>query len=388
MPFLPPESVNPPSLSLDFGGVPEGIGGVGVTTHRAVVIEVVSCRKLHFRITAGPTGGFTAPMGTVVTADPTTSILPVNRVPVWIGYTSTTAGAMANGTVTIVCDELPLSWTITITARTIPRPRSAVALVLDHSGSMAEDAGDGTTKVQKLREAASIFVEAMLPGDGIGIARFDDTANRLMDIADVGPLSGGGGRTTAVGHIGSNALDPDGATSIGGGVLEGKDTLDDGQTAATTPYNVLAMVVLTDGVENTAPMLSTVSSSITANTFAIGLGLPSNISVAALTALTQGHNGYLLVTGELTTDQRTRLTKYFLQVLAGHAPGPVRRDRGRLRAGRVRAHAVPAGPAVRAPGTRWLRHRRQRPHDRGHRRGGGAPRVVAVPAGSAGRAGP
>ena len=56
-------------------------------------------------------------------------------------------------------------------------------------------------------------------------------------------------------------------------------------------------------------MLSTVGSSITANTFAIGLGLPYNISVAALNTLTLGHSGYLLVTGTLTSDQRTRLTK-------------------------------------------------------------------------------
>ncbi len=115
-PFLPAESVAPPSPSLDFGGVPEGIGGIGVTTHRAVVFEVVSCRPLTFRITAGPTGGFTAPLGTVVVADPAASITPVNRVPVWVGYTSTTAGAVANGSVTVRCDQLALSWTIAITA--------------------------------------------------------------------------------------------------------------------------------------------------------------------------------------------------------------------------------------------------------------------------------
>jgi hypothetical protein len=64
-------------------------------------------------------------------------------------------------------------------------------------------------------------------------------------------------------------------------------------------------------------MLASVTSSINANTFAIGLGLPYNISVDALNTLTQGTGGYLLITGTLTTDQRTRLTKYFLQVLAG-----------------------------------------------------------------------
>ena len=334
-PFLPPETVTPPALSLDFGGVPEGLGGVGVTTYRAIVFEVVSCRQITFRITSGPTGGFTAPFGTTVVADPASSITPINRVPVWIGYTSTTAGTTASGSVTIRSDELGQSWTISLTARTIPRPKSAVAMVLDHSGSMSEDAGDGTLKVQKLREAASTFIAAMLPGDGIGVVRFDDTAQRLMDITEVGPLNGGTGRTTALGHINGSALDPAGATSIGGGVLEGAATLN-----ASAGYDVRAMVVLTDGVQNTPPMLADVTPSITANTFAVGLGMPANLNVAALSVLTQGHNGYLLITGAVTPDQRTRLTKYFLQILAGITNAAVVVDpSGQLPSGTV--HRIP-----------------------------------------------
>ncbi len=182
---------------------------------------------------------------------------------------------------------------------------------------MAEDAGDGTTKVQKLREAASIFVGAMLPGDAIGLVRFDDTAQRLMDITEVGPLNGTGGPGDGDWAHHQQRPGPrrgDLDRRRGG---RGCPHPDRRPTAASPPYDVQAMVVLSDGVENTTPMLSAVGSSITASTFAIGLGLPANISVASLTALTQGNNGYLVVTGELTTDQRTRLTKYFLQVLAG-----------------------------------------------------------------------
>ena len=47
-----------------------------------------------------------------------------------------------------------------------------VALVLDRSGSMNDDAGDATTKVQKLREAANVFVSLLLPRHGIGVVRF------------------------------------------------------------------------------------------------------------------------------------------------------------------------------------------------------------------------
>jgi hypothetical protein len=321
-PFLPPESINPVSLTVSFGGVPEGIGGVGVTNYRAATFEVVACRNLTFRVTMGPTGGFTLPFGATVIADTTTTLTAVNRVHVWFGYTSSTAGSSSMGTARIHCDQTGQDWDITLSAHTVPRPKSAVVLVLDHSGSMAEDAGDGTTKVQKLREAATVFVDAMLPGDGIGLVRFDDTVQRLMDVADAGPLgTTTGGRAVAAGHMGTE-LNPAGATSIGGGVVEGKATLDAAAAAAVVPYDVRAMVVLTDGVENTPPMLSSVASSINANTFAIGLGLPANISVNALNLLTQnsshpGHTGYLLVTGAINNDQRTLLTKYFLQVLAG-----------------------------------------------------------------------
>jgi hypothetical protein len=315
-PFVPAESIMPLTASIEFTDIPEGIGGTAVTTYRAVTFEVVTCRRLTFRFSAGPTGGFGTPLGTSVTTG-AAEIGPIARVHLWLSYTSTTDGATATGTVTVRCDETGQTWTLTINANTVGRPKSAVVFVLDHSGSMSEDAGDGITKVTKLRESCGVFIDAMLEGDGIGIVRFDDTAERLMDVTDVGPLTTGAGRAAAIGHVNSSALDPDGNTSIGGGIQQGKDALDDAQAAASPAYDVTAMVVLSDGVENTAPMIADVASSVTANTFAIGLGLPSNISVAALDALTQGHDGYLVVTGALTTDQRFYLTKYFLQVLAG-----------------------------------------------------------------------
>jgi hypothetical protein len=181
---------------------------------------------------------------------------------------------------------------------------------------MNEDAGDGFTKVQKLREAANTFISIMQPGDGLGLVRFNEAAQRLMEVQDVGPVMGGAGRTAAIGHISGSDIDPLGSTSIGDGVVNGKQMLDDAQAAAVPPYDLTAMVVLTDGMWNRPPPLASISGSIIANTYAVGLGLPSNISVPALTTLCQGHNGYLLITGALSTDQSMRLSKYFLQILA------------------------------------------------------------------------
>ena len=134
-----------------------------------------------------------------------------------------------------------------------------------------------------------------------------------MEIQEAGAAPGGTGRTIAIGHIAGSDTNPAGATSIGDGVVNGKQMLDDAQAASATPYDVTAMVVLTDGMWNRPPPLADVTGSITANTYAVGLGLPSNISVPALTTLCQGHNGYLLVTGALSGDQPMRLSKYFLQ---------------------------------------------------------------------------
>lgn len=316
-PHLPDATPILQTPSIAFTNVPEGVGGVGVTTFRAIVFELDSCMAAsrHLRIAAGPSGGFGTPLGT--SADLVTvggGAIAVARV--WLSYTSTTAGATSSGSVTVHCDETGQDWVIQITANTVARPKSVIALVLDHSYSMTEDAGDGNNKVSKLRQAANIFVNAMLPGDGVSVTRFDDTSEILMQVTDVGPVTVGAGRLAAIGHFGSE-IDPDGDTSIGAGVVNGKATLDTAQAAAAPRYDNTAILVLTDGVENTAPMLIDVRSSINANTFAVGLGKPENISVAALSALTQAHNGYLLVTGAITPDQAARLNKYFLQILAG-----------------------------------------------------------------------
>ncbi|SDJ46880.1 von Willebrand factor type A domain-containing protein [Paraburkholderia steynii] len=314
--FLPAESLTLTTPSIAFDNVPEGLGGVGVTTYRAIVFEVVTCATRTFRITAGPTGGFGTPLGTSISVSANDNV-PIEYARLWLSYTSTTAGSTSHGTVTVQCDETGQTWVVNIIANTVARPKSAVTFVLDHSGSMSEDAGDGATKVGKLREAASIFINAMLDGDGLGIVRFDDTAQLLMPVTNVGPPVLGGGRIAATGHISGPELDPAGNTSIGAGVVAGKNALDAAQALGAPHYDVTAMLVLTDGEENTAPFLSAVGSSITANTFAIGLGQPENISTAALTTLTQGHSGYLLITGQLTPDQSARLNKYFLQILAG-----------------------------------------------------------------------
>ena len=306
--------------SLAFTDIPEGIGGTGVTTYRAVVFEILSCDPVNLEITAGPTAPFGVPLGLAATVSPSPFAPPAHGR-LWISYTSA-PGSSVTGSVTVRVVETGQSWVVSLAANTVPRQKSAVVLVLDRSFSMTENAGDGQPKVEKLREAVGIFADAMLEGDGLGLVRFDDEVNRLSDVIDVGPTPAvaGSGRARAheiiASHDPATTLDPRGDTSIGGGVQEGSMTLA-AAPATVPPYSVRAMVVLTDGMENTPPMIADVAGLLTANTFAIGFGTPANLSVAALDALTQNHHGYLLVTGAITPDETFRLTKYFLQIQAG-----------------------------------------------------------------------
>ena len=103
-PFQPAEVINLVTPSVSFLNVPAGMGGVGVTTHRAIRWDVVTCRSLTFQITAGPSGGFGTPSGTsvTVTADPN---LPMAEARIWLSYTSTNPGDTASGSVTVRCNE-------------------------------------------------------------------------------------------------------------------------------------------------------------------------------------------------------------------------------------------------------------------------------------------
>ena len=114
------------------------------------------------------------------------------------------------------------TWTVTVTGDTVARVTAATALVLDRSGSMAEDRGDGQTKHASLQQAANIFVDVMLEGDGVGLVRFNEDAQVLQPVV---PLGAGGLSDTARGLtkdvVNGNGLDPDGQTSIGDGIFEG-----------------------------------------------------------------------------------------------------------------------------------------------------------------------
>jgi len=310
-----PELNNETGGTLAFVNIPEGL-----TTYKAVKFKVTSCRPVHFRITGVPTGQFgLTTMGTEFVANPDDDA-PFSYGYVWVRLTSI-AGAIAPSAVDIhayILDqegyyapieggEYPLGdFHVTLTATSVPRENNAVSLVLDRSGSMSDPAGSTSTKSVLLKNAVSVFNSLMLANDEIAVVSFDDV---VATPAPMQPVSAG-----AVPPVVAGAdLDPRGLTWIGGGIQQGFVELG---LATHTNRSVL---VLTDGVENVHPYVGELPpGTITSRTYAIGFGLPADISTAVLQQITSNTHGDLIITGEISTaEQSFSLTKYFVQMLAG-----------------------------------------------------------------------
>jgi hypothetical protein len=304
--------IDTPAPSLSFDNIPEGL-----TSYKAVSFKIKGCREVRFRITGNPTGDFgLTPMGSEFAATPVESDDFFYGY-VWVQLTAP-AGAVANSSVTIhayiVDDEGYYAATeggefalgdynVTLSATTVPRENNAVALVLDRSGSMGANAGGTSTRADLLGNAIGVFRDLMLANDEVSVTTFDDLVDTPLPMQAV----------SGAPAFGTVDLTPRGATWIGGGIQAGVPEL-----AAATHTN-RSMLVLTDGNENAHPYIAELpAGTITNRTYAIGFGLPGDVSDEALNDITANTNGDLIITGNITSEeQRFMLTKYFVQVLAG-----------------------------------------------------------------------
>ncbi|MFI6645425.1 S8 family serine peptidase [Streptomyces sp. NPDC050504] len=299
--------------SVVFNDVPEG-----ETTARAVVWEVAGVEDLTFEVVSGPVvlsgpaGSFSTLLGTSLTV-PAPGAGAVGHARMWLVHTGGAIGSSATGEVVVRCVQTGERWTVSLSGNTIARPTAAVVMVLDKSGSMDWDAGDGRTRVEVLRESAQALVDVLRPDTGVGVVSFDQDASVVMDVVGAGPEIFGPGRARATAAVAGHTPNPAGATSIGDGVEAAGLLLD----AVTGSYDKTAMVVLTDGQENAPKLIADVAGSIDDTVFAIGLGTPAAINPEKLTSLTNGTGGYMTMTGVLSSDERFLLAKYYLQILAG-----------------------------------------------------------------------
>ena len=166
-----------------------------------------------------------------------------------------------------------------------------VMLVMDRSGSMSSPGlASGQTKMTEAREAASLFVQLLRlnAGDRIGLVSFSTTATSPPDspLGNVNP----GRKNQLVGpspYTGGvvGGLAPGGATSIGDGLQVA--------TAALAPgANQRAMLLMTDGLQNTPPMIEAVEGGLgSIRLVAIGFGRESDLDSALLSQVARRHNG-------------------------------------------------------------------------------------------------
>ncbi|MFI9293698.1 tyrosinase family protein [Streptomyces gardneri] len=303
-----PPLVEAVSLTVNFHDVP-----TLETTWQAAVFRIRAGSPVTLEVVPG--SGLAAPyaltsLGGSVTHTPVVDNAPFDLARVWFAFTGAAApGAAANGAVRIRCVETGEDFDFVLTANTVQRPTTGVAFALDKSGSMSLPAGTGPTRMKVLHEAASRCVELIRDASGAGMVSFDQDAHSGVKLAPFGSLLSQ--RADVLAAV--NGLAPSGSTSIGDGVEAAHQLL----AANGSSFTDSAIVVLTDGLENQPKFLDEVSGLIDARTFAIGLGSAQQVSAPALTKLTNGTGGYLLLTDALGTDTDSyfRLSKYFQQIL-------------------------------------------------------------------------
>jgi hypothetical protein len=298
-----------PGNVINFNDVPQG-----ETASRAAVFNIFACSDVTLHVSVPPGAPYSvAPNpGSSITIPAGAHQQQIARL--WFQFTGGAPGPASNGSVTIHCVQTNQDFVFTIRGNSIAQPKVATMLVLDQSGSMGWLAGiDATTKrIDVLHQAANNFLELVPANNAIGMVSFDQSAYPGVAVLPFNGQPNDPNLLAASAAI--NALQPQGATSIGNGVALGRNTLN-----PVNGYDQKALIVFTDGLENTSLFIADVMGSLDARTFAIGLGTAQQVSAGALNKLTSQTGGYVLLSGPLSPsiDDTFRLRKYFLQVLAG-----------------------------------------------------------------------
>jgi hypothetical protein len=300
----PPPSITVSPLNLNFGATPVQFF-IGL---RITVANVGPCQPLSVSMASSGAPFFitdTDPTSLPPSSlsIPTTSINPGQSKRFVVVFAPVAPG-IANGNLTISNND-PMQATVTIplTGNGVVLQSTSMELILDRSGSMAA-AAPGGTKMDALKAAVNLFADLVIPGQGdeMGSVEFDDAFTVLTPLGAYDLAKSNAIKADA------NTLTPRNFTSIGGGLQLGQTQV------VGSAIQRKVMLVFTDGLENTPPMIAAVEPAITASgieVYAIGLGQPQNISTAALQALASSANGKFFL-----TDDTLILRKNFTQVLA------------------------------------------------------------------------
>ncbi|HBP90318.1 MAG TPA: hypothetical protein DD706_21815 [Nitrospiraceae bacterium] len=182
-----------------------------------------------------------------------------------------------------------------------PQP-ATIALVIDRSGSMLQSSGE-MSKIERMRQAVGMFIDvASWRGvDELSVVSFSNSASVEFPRTTLTEANADMVRTAV------SSIIPRGMTSIGAGLQLALTQLAGSEIARKE------IIVLTDGKENTSPMISDISlprGSI--RVFTVGLGLPELLDTQKLLDLATVNGGYFQVTDE----DESLLPKFFTQILS------------------------------------------------------------------------
>lgn len=350
------EIAAPATAPHDFGQVQQGFRTVWIFE-----IKNIGDGTLTFNGTIGGADvalfGLPDPAGSVTAAPASRSYtaLPVTpcgsgpagsgKVLVAVSFFANDVPKLANATLTIsghnATNYPPTqTWTIPLTTEITPPVALDVALVVDRSGSMNDVLGS-RVKIDAAVAASQLFVELLRPDidDRVGVVRFNELADVVVAMS---PVSSTNAPTQAtIRSLVQSSIPPvTGNTAIAAGSIFGIREIE--KPRATTPAALTrALIVLTDGIENTGfedppgsgtwvsinggqmlrplPATGTVSTSpftrpAGIEIYVVGVGTTGQVDPTQLSALAGDPGHVFRVDQELTGTHYFQLEKYFTQI--------------------------------------------------------------------------
>lgn len=158
-----------------------------------------------------------------------------------------------------------------------------IFVVFDRSGSMSLPASGSGSRLDAAKNAANLFADLLENNVGhrVGLVTFATTASAPADLSltsvDVAPAA----MNTALSNVTAG-----GSTSIGAGLQQAQMAL------AAAPGNRKAILLLTDGMENTAPTIANAQSSLSdTHVCSVGFGTPGSLDGPKLRDLSEEQGG-------------------------------------------------------------------------------------------------
>lgn len=289
---------------------------------------------------------------TDVVASRTYSVLPTKRcgagatgdgleevVVVFLANAAPPAAATAILTIDSHNDpSQPASFTRTLTANVIAGTVVDAVAVFDTSGSMIDAVPGGGTKMAAAIQAGRLFANLLPPdlGNRFAGVRFSTTATSFLGMDEVTS----GNQQAKVDAIKDPPLTPNGATAIAAGAMTGLPEFAVPRSGPAPASLTKAMVVLTDGMDNTAfknPVdgqfysihggqahdpgnLTSFVSTVPfvpppdVDVYAVGLGTGQDIDKMQLEELSSGAGGYYGAVDPTQPAVTYQLMKFYTQI--------------------------------------------------------------------------